>query len=100
MVPIDATDPRQYAKKNEKSLQINDLALADRVKKITYPEQDFRMNDTDKIDLQEHLKTSNKYHSLLGQNQHALRNKDTIKMSSSSSSVNIYKNIESRDLLN
>lgn len=41
-----------------------------------------------------------KYHSLLGKNQHAERNANTIKMSSGSAVINIYKNVQNRDIIN
>lgn len=57
------------------------------------------MEDHDKDDLHVTSKNKAKYHSLLGRYQHPLRNEKTIKMSSGSATVNIYKNVETRDII-
>jgi len=53
----------------------------------------------DKDDLHATSKNKAKYHSLLGRYQHPLRNEKTIKMSSGSAAINIYKNVETRDII-
>ena len=57
------------------------------------------MDDRDKNDLHVTSRNGAKYHSLMGRYQHPLRNEKTIKMSSGSAAVNIYKNVETRDII-
>ena len=50
-------------------------------------------------DLHVHTRKNPKYHSLMGKNQHPVRNKDTIKMSSGSAAVNVYRNMQTKDIV-
>ena len=65
------------------------------VNKITFDDT----TRDDKIDLYAGVRKDAKYHSLLGVNQHPDRNSDTIKMSSGSAAINIYKNMQSTEVL-
>lgn len=60
------------------------------VSKITF---DDTKNNDKQFDLYAAVRKDAKYHSLLGVNQHPDRNADTIKMSSGSAAINIYKNV-------
>jgi hypothetical protein len=51
-------------------------------------------------DLHAAYRRENKYHSLLGQNQHAQRNASSIKMSSGSAAINVYKNTQQQTIIN
>jgi hypothetical protein len=66
------------------------------VNKITF---DDSAHDENKFDLYAGLRKDAKYHSLLGVNQHPDRNAETIKMSSGSAAINIYKNMQSTEVL-
>ena len=50
-------------------------------------------NDALNNDIHAGMRKNPRYHSLMGHNQHAERNKDTIKMSSASAAVNQYRNV-------
>jgi len=53
-------------------------------------------NESKDVDLHLMHRNNPKYHTLLGQDQRANRNENTIKMSSASAAVNSFKNVENK----
>ena len=53
-------------------------------------------NENKDVDLHLMHRNNPKYHTLLGQDQRANRNENTIKMSSASAAVNSFKNVENK----
>lgn len=51
------------------------------------------------MDIHAGTRVNPKYHSLLGRNQHPQRTEKTIRMSSGSAAINIYKNVQTRGIL-
>jgi len=51
------------------------------------------------VDIHIGNRTGPRYHSLMGKNQHAERNMDTIKMSSGSAAINLYRNVQNKSII-
>lgn len=95
IVPTSIEDPRVFAVLNERQILTGDADIDQMIKKITYDD-----SPSKELDLHIATRANPKYHSLLGQNQHHTRTEKTIKMSSSSGAINIYKNVQMEGILN
>lgn len=87
IVPNSDADPEFYVNLNKKPLIMNEVNTKKLFDSIVY-----KPPEANHDDLHAAYRRGNKYHSLLGQNQHAQRNENTIKMSSASTAINIYRN--------
>jgi hypothetical protein len=82
---------------NEEPLVTDNADITAMLRLVTYPDD---TGPGQEFDLHAGSRAKSKYHSLLGQDQHHQRTEKTIKMSSSSSAINIYKNVQNREILN
>tara|TARA_B110000305_G_C19069943_1_gene461161 strand:+ start:186 stop:530 length:345 start_codon:yes stop_codon:yes gene_type:complete len=92
-VPGYAHDPMTFVNMNkqQKIQATDDPKLEKMIQTLTFDSQ-ANAGEQDSLDIHAIYKLSDKYHSLLGQDQYCNRNCDTIKMSSGSAAINIYKN--------
>ena len=95
IVPNQESEPMEYVNLNRKPIKMNDSATEELFGKIGYVQKEDKEDDLHAV-----YRRSNKYHSLLGQNQQAQRNQKSIKMSSASAAINVYKNTQSQNLIN
>lgn len=96
MVPQDSLKPTQLLSMTNHALKTNDEKVNQMMQVISH--QNNNQNDFG-LDLKINKPYNQNLHSLLGQDQKARRNEKSIRMSSASAAVNLYRNYENSNLM-